>query len=351
MAGGAIPFHGTHYRDIPELAAWSAQRHEDALEPDLPIVDPHHHLWDDERGRYLLEEFLAEMTGHNIIATVYAQYKAMYRADGPPEMKPIGEVEFVNGLAAVSASGKFGPVRVAEGIIAYADLTRGDDSKPVLEALVAAGNGRLRGIRHGATWDDGAASYGRVFAQRHMLRDPGFQRGYAHLAALGLTFDAWLFYSQLDDLVELLSLFPETNVVLDHVGGILGTSPHLDRQEVFRVWRKHLDRLAQFPNLSVKVGGLGMLYSGWDFHLRDQPPTSLELAAAWRPYVESCIEKFGVERCMFESNFPMDKQSCSYSSLWNTFKRITENYSAAEKAALFHDNAVRAYRLPRALIC
>lgn len=345
-----IPFHGNHHRDIPGLAQWTALSREEALEPDLPIVDPHHHLWDDERGRYLLDEFVAEMSGHNVVSTIYAQFKAMYRAEGAPEMKPVGEVEFANGLAAASASGKFGAIRVAEGIIAHADMLLGDNVKPVLEALVAAGNGRLRGIRHGATWDGGAAGYGRTFAPRHMMCDPAFHRSVTLLSQMGLSLDAWLFYTQLDDLAGLLTRFPDTNVILDHVGGILGTPPHIDRDEVFRTWRRHIERLAQYPNLSVKIGGLGMLYCGRDFHLRKEPPSSEELAAAWRPYVESCIELFGIERCMFESNFPMDKQSCSYGSLWNAFKRITENYSLTEKLALYHNNAVRVYRLPRASI-
>lgn len=345
-----VPFHGTHYRHVSELAAWTAGHPEEALDPGLPIIDPHHHLWDDDRGRYLVDEYVAELQGHNIVATIYAQYRAMYRTDGPAEMKPVGEVEFANGLAAASASGKYGDIRVAEAIIAHADLTRGDAAQPVLEALIAAGNGRLRGIRHGATWDDGDAAHGRSFAPRHMIASDAFQQGFAHLERLGLSFDAWVFYTQLGDLAALLARFPGTNVILDHVGGILGTAPHLDRDEVFMIWRAHIEKLAQYPNLSVKIGGLGMLYCGWDFHLRDRPPGSAELAQAWRPYIETCLEFFGTEHCMFESNFPMDKQSCSFGSLWNAFKRITAGYSDHEKAALFHDNAVRIYRLPRAPI-
>lgn len=350
MAVTPVPFTGNHYRHTHELEVWASPGAEPALEADLPIIDPHHHLWDDERGRYLIDEYVADIGGHNVVATVYAQYRAMYRADGPAEMKPVGEVEFINGLAAASASGRYGAIRVAEAIIAHADLLRGDDVLPVLEALIAAGNGRLRGIRHGATWDDGAAGHGRAFAPRHMLADPAFHRGFAHLAPLGLNFDAWLFYAQLPDLEGLLARFPETVATLDHVGGILGVAPHIDRGEVFAAWRESIGRLARFPNLNVKIGGLGMLYCGWDFHLRDVPPGSEELAAAWRPYVEACIEAFGIDRCMFESNFPMDKQSCAFSALWNAFKRITAAYSDAEKAALYHDNAVRTYRLPRPTI-
>lgn len=348
MPETGVPFHGNHHRDIAELHEWTRLYSEAALEPDLPIIDAHHHLWDDDRGVYLLDEFVGESAGHNIVGSVYAQFKAMYRADGPTLMKPVGEVEFVNGMAATSASGRYGDVRVAEGIIAYADLLLGDAVGPVLDALIAAGNGRLKGIRHGATWDDGAAAHGRSFAPRHMLLDLAFRAGLAQLVKRGLSFDAWIFYTQLPDLIDLLEQFPEANIVLDHCGGLLGIEPHVDRDAVFQTWRSHITDLARFPNLSVKIGGLGMLYLGWDFHLQGTPPTSEAIAAAWRPYVETCIEAFGANRCMFESNFPMDKQTCSYGVLWNAFKRITQGYSAADKAALYHDNAVRAYRLPRA---
>ncbi|UUZ77226.1 amidohydrolase family protein [Polaromonas sp. P1(28)-13] len=325
-------------------------RQEAALDPELPIIDPHHHLWDNEHGRYLIEEFVEELaTGHNIVATVYAQVKAMYRADGPAKMQPIGEVEFANGITAASASGRYGKSRICEGIIGFADLLLGDEVQEVLEGLVSAGNGRFRGIRHGATWDAGSAGYGRTFAPRHMLLDPKFRRGFARLASMGLTFDAWLFYPQLPDLMDLLTAFPETSVVLDHAGGILGIPPHVHRNEVFTTWCSYIGQLAKYPNLSVKIGGLGMLYAGWDFHMHAEPPSSADLAEAWRPYVEVCIEAFGPSRCMFESNFPVDKQSCGYGEVWNAFKRITQKFTPAEKSALFHDTAARFYRLPRPL--
>ena len=345
---GVPEFRGNTHRDLQQLAAWTRRCDEAPLEPDVPIIDPHHHIWDDERGRYLAEEFVHDIsTGHNIVATVFVQFKAMYRADGPPPMRPVGEVEFANGIAAAGASGRYGKVRLCEGIIGHADLLIGDDVQRVLEALTAAGNGRLRGIRHGATWDSGSAGYGRAFAPRHLLLDPTFRRGFARLAPLGLSFDAWLFYAQLPDLMDLLRAFPDSPVILDHAGGILGIPPHVHREEVFAIWRSHIHQLAPFPNLSVKMGGLGMLYCGWDFHLRDVPPSSTDLALAWRPYVETCIEAFGPQRCMFESNFPVDKQSCSYGALWNAFKRITQGCSSAEKAALYHDTAARVYGLSR----
>jgi predicted TIM-barrel fold metal-dependent hydrolase len=339
-------FRGNTPRPLEELDGWLAGAHEDALEPDLPIVDPHHHIWDGGHGRYLLDEFLRDLrSGHNIVSTVFVQVKTMYRVDASEAMKPVGEMEFANGIAAASASGYYGKTRVCEGIVGFADLLLGDVVEPVLERLIRAGNGRLRGIRQGATWDSGSAAYGRKFGPRHLLREASFRKGFSHLASLGLSFDAWLYYHQLPDLVDLLCTFPETSVVLDHAGGILGIAPHTDRRAVFQIWQSNLRSLARFPNLTIKIGGLGMLYNGWDFHVRESPPSSIELANAWRPYVEECIEIFGPERCMFESNFPVDKQSCGYGQLWNAFKRITHEFSVDEKAALYHDTAARIYRL------
>jgi len=345
----AYEFRGNAYRKLAELKAWTKQRQEPALEPDLPIVDPHHHLWDSEErgGRYLIHELVEDTgTGHNIVATVFIEAGAMYRADGPAALKPVGEVEFVNGVAAMSASGLYGKTRHCAGIIGHADLMLGDRVQPVLEALIAAGNGRFRGIRHGVTWDTGnAARFGRREVPPHQVLDPVFRKGFARLHPLGLSFESWQFHPQLPELVDLLRAFPDTNVILNHVGGPLGIAPHTNREEVFAIWRGHVRELAQFPNLSVKLGGLGMLYLDWDFHLRDVPPSSEELAAAWRRYIETCIETFGVGRCMMESNFPVDKQSCGYGVLWNALKRITQGCTAAEKAALYRDTAARVYRL------
>ncbi len=339
-------FRGNMPRSLDSLASWVSQLHEEPIEPELPIIDPHHHLFDDERGRFLAEELEAEIeAGTNIVGTVFVQYKSSYRTEGPEAFKPVGEVEFATriGEACERVGGR--RARFCSGIIAHADLMLGSEVEPVLEAMIAAGKGRLKGIRHGATWDAGAAGFGRTFAPRYLMREAKFQDGIAQVAHHGLTFDAWLFYHQLDDLVDLLERHPEVNVILDHCGGIVGLPPHLDRSSVLREWRAKLRRLAQFPNLSVKIGGLGMVYAGWDFHVRPTPPTSLELAEAWEPYVVECIDAFGPRRCMFESNFPVDKQSCSYTSLWNAFKRIAADFSVEEKRALFHDTAVRAYRL------
>jgi predicted TIM-barrel fold metal-dependent hydrolase len=348
MSKPPYQFRGNAYRSLAELEPWIAARQEPILEPELPIIDPHHHVWDGERGRYLVHELAADVnTGHNIVATVFVEAGSMYRAKGPPAMRPVGEVEFVNGIAAMSASGQYGSAQLCAGIVGHADMTLGDRAKPVLEALIAAGNGRFRGIRHGVTWDTGdAAKFGRRQVPQHQVLDPVFRQGFAHLEPLGLSFESWQFHPQLPDLVDLLKAFPRTNVILNHAGGLLGIPPHdHDRQEVFAIWRANIREVAQFPNVSVKLGGLAMLYCGWDFHLRHIAPDSEELATAWRPYIEACIEAFSPDRCMMESNFPVDKQSCGYAVLWNAMKRITQGYSATEKAVLYHDTAARVYRL------
>ena len=334
-------------RQLAELGPWTKLRVEPALEPELPIIDSHHHVWRDQRGCYLLDELAEDVaTGHNIVATVFVQTGTnMYRADGPEEMKPVGEVEFVNGISAMSASGRFGKARLCAGIVGFADLRLGDKVKPVLEALIAAGNGRLRGIRYNMTWD---VSHAKLAPDqvRYLALDPAVRKGFAHLHPLGLSFDAWLFHPQLPELADLVRAFPETAVILNHVGGPLGIERYAGkRDEVFAVWSGHIRELAKFPNVVCKVGGLGMTRCGWDFHLREAPPSSEELAAAWRPYVETCIEAFGPARCTMQSNFPVDKNTCGYDVLWNALKRITRGCSAAEKAELYRDTAARVYRL------
>ncbi len=344
-------YRGLYHRSDTDLRAWLAQRpSEAALEPDLPIVDPHHHFWEaPHRGRYFLPELLEDIGGgHNIVATVFLECQAMYRKDGPPEMAPVGEVEFVNGIAAMSASGNYGPCRVAEAIIGHANLTLGAAVREVLEAELAVGGGRFRGIRYGVSWDGSEAI--SKFVSRvippHQVRDPKFREGFAQLAPLGLSFESWQYHPQLPDAIDLARAFPNTTIILNHVGGVLGVGPYAGhRQEILAGWRKNIAELAKCPNVNVKLGGVGMTSFGFNFHERDVPPSSEELAAAWRQYIEPCIEAFGVNRCMFESNFPPDKQSGGYTELWNAFKRITAKASPDEKAALYSGTAARVYRL------
>jgi L-fuconolactonase len=329
--------------------AWLAQRREAAIDPDLPIVDPHHHLWD--RGsRYLFDESRADFeSGHKVLATVFVQCDAMYRADGDPDYAPVGETEFVNGIAAMSASGDYGPTRVAAGIVGFAELRLGARVDAVLEAHLRAAGDRFRGLRGRSVWDADQTIKGssRDFP-RGLLLDSAFREGYGRLAAHGLTFDSWLFHPQIPELADLAGKFPETPVILDHIGAPLEVGVYAGkRDEVFADWRRNLKALAERPNVNVKLGGLAMHLFGFNLDVahRRAPASSDELASLWRPYIETCIGLFGVGRCMFESNFPVDKRGASYAVLWNAFKRIAHSYSAAEKAALFKDTACRVYRL------
>ena len=334
---------------LPVRPDWLDRRREEIIEPDLPIVDPHHHLVErPETGRYLLPELLADTSdGHNITATVYLEWLSMYRAQGPVELRPVGEVEFANGVAAMAASGTYGRTQICAGIVGYADLTLGAPVEKVLQAMIQAGGGRFRGIRFiTASHPEQAAWGSAVIRPEGLLMNPKLREGFARLAPLGLSFDAWMYHTQLSELVDLARAFPGTQIVLDHVGGAIGLGPYAGkRDEVFVAWSRQLHELATCPNVSVKLGGLGMRMFGFTHHLGELPPSSEELAAAWRPYIETCIAAFGPERAMFESNFPVDKGSCSYRVLWNAFKRITGGCSAAERAALFAGTATKLYRL------
>ena len=348
MADGE--YRGLIHRNNADLTAWLAKRPtEKAIEPDLPIIDPHHHLWDTpQRGSYFLPELLADTGGgHNIVSTVFLECQSMFRAGGPEEMRPVGEVEFVNGIAAMSASGQYGKTRVCEAIIGWADLMQGARVRAVLEAEIAVGGGRFRGVRYGTSYDEGAAGKHVSRAMPpHRLLDPKFREGFAELGKLGLTFDSWHFHPQLPDLVDLAHAFPGQSIIVDHVGGHLGVGQYAGKQaETIPIWKKSMQELARCPNVTVKLGGLGMTSFGFGFHFRDTPPSLQELAATWKPYIETCIELFGPDRCMFESNFPPDKQSCGYTELWNAFKIITKGASAAEKTALYSGTAARVYRM------
>jgi L-fuconolactonase len=321
---------------------------EAAIEPDLPIIDPHHHLRERPNHRYLLHELLRDITsGHNIQATVAVESTAMYRDKGPEEMRPVGETEFLNGIAAMSASGIYGPARVCAAIIGFADFRLGDRVKAVLEAHIAAGGGRFRGIRNTVVWDDNEELKNtRGTNSPHILRDAGYRRGIACLAPLELVYEVNLFFHQLGDLVELATAFPNTTIVLNHLGKPVHTGPYAGKdKEVMTQWKSGLKELARRPNTVIKVGGLGQDTLGLGIHEEKERPKSERLVPLWRPYIEACVEAFGPERAMFESNFPPDKKTCDYTVLWNGIKRVAAQYSAVEKAALFKGTAARVYGL------
>ena len=337
---------------------WLAtQAAEDILQPDLPIVDPHHHLWNRGGHRYLLEELLADTgSGHRVEATVFVDCMAHYRVGGPVHLRAIGETEFANGVAAVAASAEAAKAAAdagqvatlaCAGIVSFADLMLGDAVDEVLAAHLAAGGARFKGIRHAGAWD-ASPDIRNAHTQpaQHLYGDARFRAGFAMLAPRGLSFEAWQFHPQLDDVLALARAFPDTAVVLNHVGGVLGVGPYAGQaDDQFVLWKDALRALADCPNVVVKVGGLGMRIGPFDFHQRPAPPSSTQLADAWRPYVDCCIEAFGAQRCMFESNFPVDQVSTGYAVLWNAFKRLAAGASADEQAALFAGTARRVYRL------
>ena len=327
---------------------WLRLHTEAIIDPACPIVDPHHHLWDRGGQRYLMDEITDDIaSGHNIIATVYVEARSMYRASGPEAFRPVGEVEFVNGVAAMAASGCYGKALICAGIVGHVNLLLGEGAKAVLEAEIAAGNGRFRGIRHSSAWDADKEAAG-FYANRPkgLLLDSTFRKGFACLAPLGLSFDAWLFYPQLPEFIDLARAFPDTRICLDHCGGVVGIGSYANRREEnFKVWRASIREVARCENVVVKLGGLAMRLPGFGFDERPKPPSSEEAAAAWKPYLETCIEAFGPARCMFESNFPPDKGQCSYQVIFNAFKRIAGPYSDSEKSALFSRTATDFYRL------
>jgi predicted TIM-barrel fold metal-dependent hydrolase len=333
---------------LPVRQDWLDRRQEPILEPELPIVDPHHHLWDRPGWRYLLDELLADTgSGHNIVATVFVQARAMVRAAGSAEMAHVGETEFVNGVAAMSASGIYGKTKACAGIVGHADLTLGSRVEPVLAAHIRAGGDRFRGIRHITAWDGDASIRNPAYSPPpRLLDDKTFREGFAVLGRLGLSFDAWLYHPQIGELADLARAFPETRIVLNHVGGPIGIGPYAGRhKELFPAWAASIRALAACPSVCVKLGGLGMRLGGFGFERQPEPPSSETLAAAWRPYIETCVEAFGASRAMFESNFPVDKGSYSYPVFWNACKLLAKGASSSEKADLFAGTAARFYRL------
>jgi L-fuconolactonase len=345
-------YRGNLVKDTKTMNAWIARRApEAALEPALPIIDSHTHFWDLQTfgSRYLFDDMRDDVlhSGHNVEATVFIEAAAMYRAKGPEHLKSIGEVEFARGMAAMADSGLYGNCRMAAVIVGQVDLRLGDAAGEVLDIAMDAAGGRFRGVRHQTPFDNGEiGSYLRHRMPEHLLRDATFQVGAAQLAKRNLSLDAWLFHPQLEDVAVLAGALPDLRIVVNHVGGMLGVGPYRGRRdEVFTQWRKGMTDLARHPNVHVKLGGMGMPLFGHDLHLRDDPPDSQTLAAAWKPVIDTCIELFGAQRCMLESNFPVDKQAYGYSEVWNAFKRITASLSATERAQLFKRTAANFYRM------
>lgn len=333
----------------PDNSAWRASHREAIIEPELPIIDPHHHLWDRHGQTYLLQEFMGEaQSGHNIVGSVFVECGAFYRKTGPEMMQRLGEVEFANGVAAIAASQLYGKTQVCAGIVGSADLTFGTEIGELLDAQIAAAGGRFRGIRLITKWDaDEQLNNGRYLIPPKLMSDPDFRKGFAELGRRNLSFDTMIYHHQIPEVIDLARSFPDTIIILNHIGGLIAkTRTYLAKEkEATDTWRASMHELAKCPNVYVKLGGLGMSYLGFGFEKLSKPADSTQLAAAWSPLFDDCIEAFGAQRCMFESNFPPDRASVDYHVIWNAFKRAAAKYSAADKQALFFGTAAKAYQL------
>ena len=329
---------------------WLSLTNEPSLEPEIPICDPHHHFWDLRPQsipyqRYLIHELNADIySGHNVRSTVFVEAHSMYLSDGPVELRPVGEVEFVQGLAAASASGVYGPSRAAAAIVGHADLKLADNVGPVLEALKAASPNRFRGIRHNVSWNSDPAFQDRE--TEGIMADSKFREGANVLSRMGLSMDVMLSFPQLPELVDFANSVPDLPIILNHMGGVNRIGVYVGREdEVLATWREGIAAVAACPNVTLKLGGMGMPRWGFGWHARETPIGSEELAEAMTPWMTYCIEQFGPDRCMFESNFPPDKVSFSYNVMTNAFKRLSKGYSDSERGAMFHDTATRVYRI------
>jgi len=324
---------------------WLATLKEEVLEPELPIIDPHHHLWVRNGYTYLMPELASDMaSGHNVVATVYAECHSMYRADGPEEARALGETEFVRGQAAMSASGGFGTARACEAMFGNVDLTLGAAAEPLLEQHIDASGGGFRGVRLSSGWHEDS-QISNVGERSGLLLDSKVNEAITVVGRMGLSLDCWLYHTQLDEVGQLADAHPELTIILNHVGSpILGGPYRGKNDEVFAEWKAAIRRVSERHNVFVKLGAMPIRMPSYDGD-RTLPPSSQEVAAAWRPWMETCIEAFGPERSMYESNFPVQKRWCSYQVCWNAFKRISAGASASEKADLFAGAAARAYRL------
>lgn len=335
-----------------------AKRHlrriERPIEPNLPIIDPHHHFWPSAGGtepflhpRYLLDDLLADMrTGHDVIATVFLNCAAARRTTGPEHLACVGETEFVNAIAEEAARRPDNHIDVAAGIVGSADLTLGAEVGEVLDAHLEAAPLRFRGVRFGLFWHEDREIHNPDLNPEPRIHDPRIREGANELARRNLSFESWVYHTQLAALAEFAGALPDLTIILNHLGGPIGAGRYAtQRDEVFADWSRGMQALSAHPNVVVKLGGINMWTNGYDWDALDYYPDSAEIAEKTRRYYLQAIELFGAERCMFESNFPME--SVAYPTLWNVFKRISAGFSSAEKAALFHDTAARVYRLGR----
>ena len=331
-----------------EHRAWLDQVTEEIVDPERRIVDPHHHLWRHVgMAPYLLEDLWADTSsGHNVEKTVFVECRAEYLEIGPEHLRPLGELDFVVDIAEKSSNGGPGHPEIA-GIVSHADLTLGEAVASVLEEHQARGRGRFRGIRHAGARDENTDALmipGR--APEGLYADASFREGMRVLGRLGYSYDTWHYHHQNPAFADLARAVPETTMILDHFGTPLGVGPYADkREEIFEQWKIDVARIAECQNVVAKLGGLAMPDNGFGWFGRALPATSDELVAAQSRYYLHMIDCFTPERCMFESNFPVDKFSLSYSVLWNGLKKMVRDFSEDEQDAMFRGTATRIYRL------
>lgn len=321
--------------------AWLALTDESVLDPAQPILDAHHHLWDREESRYRTEDFIADVSrGHDVRASIYVQCRTGYRRSGPESLYPLGEVETI---LEWSAQAPNHPV----GIVAFADLMQGGAVRDTLDGLLELAPNHVCGIRNTTAYHpDPAVRSNPRPAPDGLLRSKEFHRGAAEVARAGLALDVWAYQTQLHEVEALARLLPELTVVINHCGGPLGVGPFRERTPAdFAAWRAGLEKLAALPNTRLKIGGFGLAVFGNDYHHQPAPPDSERLARDWAPWFGVCLEAFGPTRCMFESNFPVDKGMFSYVALWNAFKRLTQALSQNDRDQLFWKTAANTYRV------
>ena len=340
-------------RLMSDLSDWLSLVDEEIVEPERPIIDPHHHLWRNHRSLnrsidYDLNDLWADTeSGHNIIATVFVECGADYRSSGPESLRPVGETDYVKSAADLSILGASEGRPPIKGIVSHIDLRLGAAVEEVISAQIDAGEGLLKGVRHATAYYPDPPAVDRYAGRiEHLMMLKEFREGFARLAPAGLSYDAWLLHPQIRELTDLAEAFPETIIIFDHFGGPLGIGPYQGKQrDIFPQWQRDVQQLSKCANVVAKLGGLAMPINGWGWDEREMPASSDELVAAHQDYYLHTIDCFGPERCMFESNFPVDKLSVSYRVLWNALKKIGSQFNEAEKDLMFRGTAQCVYRL------
>ena len=337
---------------LPVRQEWLNQHIEDPISPNIPIIDPHHHLWDVGFGRYYIEELLEDInsSGHNILSTVYIMSSSntkIYSKDGLEEFKPLTEIEFATSEGKRADLIPNNRVKVNASIVGSVDLTYGNKLQPVLEKAVNISEGRLKGIRMLlASHTDPRISSGAVKSDLGLMLHPNFIDGAKCVQDANLSLDFWIYHTQLNEMEKIARALPDLTIILNHIGGPIHIGEYEGKQAAtHREWRSAMMRLSRIPNINVKLGGLGMAVNGAKFHNSKFPPNSVQLSDVWKPWIYETIDMFGFDRCMFESNFPVDKGSCSYGALWNAFKILAKDMSDDEINKLFSKNAAKIYKI------